>query len=139
MTVQLMVDCEALVSAWLRDNDDVTALIDDHVYTQSPRNSAAKMPYARVTRIGGGGPVIQHPLWLDTARLQVDVFGGAKVFCLQIAETIRAACAQDLPGVHTLGVVTNVDLRDSPAYQPDDTFDPPTPRYRFDMSITTHP
>jgi hypothetical protein len=78
--------------------------------------------------------------WLQTARLQVDVWGGPKAQASLIAETIAAVAARDLVGVHPEGVVTGVDVQTPPTYLPDeDLSDPPAPRYTFDMLVSFFP
>jgi hypothetical protein len=135
----LMPDAERLLSAFLRDHADVRDLVDDRVYSEFPRGSLDKRPFAKI-HILGGPPRLGPMRWLQTARIQVDVWGGPKAQASLVAETIAAACAADLVGTHDDGVVTGVDVETPPAYLPDaDLSDPPTPRYTFDVVVTYHP
>lgn len=132
----MTVDAERLVSAHLRADPTVTALVGDRVYTDLP--ARAVFPLVRLTLIGGA-PVYSEPLFFDEAYLQIDCYGGPKVQARLIADTVRHLLAGSaFRGVHPLGVVTSVrfgDLR----YLPDDAFEPPKPRYIAEASIFTRP
>lgn len=131
----MLVDAERLLSAWLRDQDEITALVADRVYTAIP--ASPTWPLVRLTRIGGA-PVFSRPLHLDRALIQFDVFGGPKVIAWEIAETCRAALS-DLPNEPTgLGVITGIQFL-SFLYVPDTTYTPARPRYVFDAAVYTHP
>lgn len=134
-----MPDAERLVIMFLLDHADVDALVADRVYSEFPRGGPDKRPFARIRQLGG--PPTPGPMrWLQTARLQVDVWGGPKAQASLIAETIAAAAAAELVGEHADGVVTAVDVETPPTYLPDaDLSDPPTPRYTFDMLVTYRP
>lgn len=135
----LTPDTEQLVSAFLRDDPDVAALLGDHVYTVLPVHETLKVPFARITLIGGPRTPIMRPRWLVSNRLQIDVWAQPKKAARTMAETMAAALAARLVGAHTLGAVTAVDL-DQPSYLPDsDLSDPATPRYFFQAVVTVHP
>lgn len=136
--VALLPDPERMLSAYLREHDDVAALVDDRVYTVMPRDTPAKVPFVRLRWIGG--PTRPGPMrWLRTARIQVDVWGKLKNQASLIAETVAAAISGGMVGTQPDGVVSGVDV-DEPAYNPDaDLSDPPTPRYTFDALVTVHP
>ena len=131
----MLVDVERLVSAWARARPEITAVVDDRVYTAIPADPA--WPLVRLTRIGGA-PVMSRPLHLDRALVQFDVYGGPKVMAHDLAETIRELLADQLVGTHALGVVTAVEFG-SFLYLPDATYAPARPRYMFDAAIFTHP
>lgn len=131
----MTVDVERLISAWLRARPEVAAIVDDRVYTEIPNN--AVFPFMRVTLIGGR-PVYSRPLFLDEALMQIDAFGGPKVIARQLIDLTRAALAADFLGVHAgVGVVTSVTFGEL-AYVPDDTWEPPKPRYAATASVYTH-
>lgn len=131
----MLVDAERLVSAYLRDRDEIAALVADRVYTAIPANPT--WPLVRLTRIGGA-PVFNRPLHLDRALIQCDVFGGPKATAHEIAETCRAALT-DLPSAYSaLGVVTDVQFGTF-AYLPDAAYTPARPRYVFDVAVYLHP
>lgn len=138
MTVTLLPDIERLVSNYLRSNADVTALVGQHVYTVLPKDASAKFPLVRLTRVTGG-PLFSQPLRYDEAHLQVDCWGGSKLVAWQTAATIAAVLAEGgLIGTQAEGVVVNVEvagLQDLP----DDSFDPPQPRWVLDVNVTARP
>lgn len=58
----LLPNTAALISAFLRDQDEVADLVGDRVYTVLPNNKT--FPMVRVTRVGGSaGTRFAH--WLD--------------------------------------------------------------------------
>lgn len=136
MAVELLPDVEALVSAWLRADVDVTGLIGQRVYTDLPARDKT-WPLVRLTR-AGGAPTMSRPLYADRAVIQMDVWGGAKATARDIAETIRQRlCSDDFRGTHPEGVVTAVEVGQF-RWLPDTTFDPPKPRYIFDLTVSVH-
>lgn len=135
MAVTLLPDIEQLLSAFLRDQAEVTALVGQRVYTALPTSTT--FPAVRLTRFGGA-PVRQRPVHLDAADIQLDAFGGPKATALEIAETCRAVIWHRLPGEHAEGIVTGVDLG-ALAYSPDDTYTPAKPRYLFTATVYAHP
>lgn len=132
----MTVDAERLLSAYLRGQASVTALVGDRVYTDLP--SRATFPLVRLT-LTGGQPVYSYPLFLDEAAIQIDCYGGPKVQARLLADTVRSLMASsDFTGVHDLGVVTSVRFG-SLHYLPDDAFEPPKPRYIAEASIFSRP
>jgi hypothetical protein len=135
LTVQLLPDVEKLVIQFLLDQAEVTDICDTEIYSVLPKEK--DWPALRVTRFGGV-PVLQRPLYLDAATLQIDAFGGPKRQAWLLAETCRAVMADRLPGSHDEGQVTNVAFG-ALAYVPDVTFEPAKPRYLFTVTVTVHP
>jgi len=129
------VDVERLLSSWLRARPEVIAVVEDRVYTEIPGH--AVFPFLRVTLIGGR-PVYSRPLFLDEALIQIDAYGGPKVLARQLIDLTRAAMATEFLGDHPgVGVVTSVVFGEL-AYIPDDTWEPPKPRYAATTSVYTH-
>lgn len=132
----MTVDAERLLSAFLRGQPEITALVADRVYTDLP--SRATFPLIRLTLIGGQ-PLYSLPLHIDEAFIQLDCYGGPKVQARLIADTVRSLMAEEaFRSRHDQGVVVNVEFGQL-AYIPDDTFDPPKPRYVVEVSLLTHP
>lgn len=132
-----LVDVEALVSQYLRAQSEVTAYVGQRVYTVMPDDKT--FPLVRLTRIGGA-PKMSRPLHVDSAHLQIDVFGGPKATALDTVNAIREELAKlvDEDPVQPLGVVCGV--RFGPlAYLPDEAFEPPKPRYALDVTVTVRP
>lgn len=141
MPLDLLPDAEALVSAFLRDQAELAALVDDRVYTVIPRldkgEAEWRFPLVRVSRYGGA-PAFAQPLWIDQPTMQVDAFGGPKATAHDIASTCQALLDLRLIGRHDLGVVSDV-VFGSKSYVPDPGFDPARPRYLFTFTATMHP
>lgn len=134
-SLRLLPNVEALVSTYLQDHPDVTAVVGDRVYTVIPTKPT--WPLIRVHQYYDE-PASQLPLHQVASYLQVDGFGGSKVQAWRAAETARAALAADLVGIHGEGVVTGVDVRGL-ADDPDDSYSPAKPRFRFSAVIYAHP
>lgn len=134
MTVELLPDVEALVSAYLRARSEITTLVAQRVYTALP--SEPTWPLVRLTRIGGI-PVMSRPLRLDAATIQVDCYGGPKALAWEIAETCRAVLAESDRAVHSEGYVTGVQFGPM-NYLPDREYSPAKPRYTFDVDVFVH-
>jgi hypothetical protein len=137
VTEQLVMlpNVEALVSAFLRDQAEVTALVDDRVYTALPKG--VEFPAVRVVQYDD----VKHtrrPLWVVHALLQIDCWGGSKHDAWQTAATVQGVLAARLAGVHDLGVVTGVDVGGL-ADTPDQDFEPAKPRWTFTATVFAHP
>lgn len=132
-----LVDVEALVSAYLRAQSELTALVGQRVYTALPKD--VTFPCVRLVRIGGA-PVMSRPLYVDAARLQVDVFGGSKATAFDTIDVVREELAKmvDEDPVQPEGVVCGVKFGPL-AYLPDESYEPAKPRYTQDVVVTVRP
>lgn len=128
-------DTEAMVSSFLRSRSEVTTLVAQRVFGELPKEPS--YPAVRITRVAGS-PVTDTHLSLDAPLLQLDVFGGTKAQARTIAATCMAVIAELPLTVVDGGYVTGVRFG-SLAYQPDDAFSPPKPRYRFDVTVFARP
>lgn len=141
MTLVLLPDVEQIVSAFLRAQPEVVALVADRVFTDLPADKT--YPLVRVVRVAGA-PSPRWPAWRDEADLQFDCWGGTKRQALVLARTVEAALVQRAPNhVHAGGGVV-VDARTSSlAWAPDPdaaaTSGSARPRYVLTVSIATHP
>ena len=134
----------ALVVAFLKADPDVAALVGSRI--EAVNLTTETRPCVRVTRYGGmpavGGAWQPAPILLDTANLQIDVWGRTNKEAGDTAALLRAALGQRLPGTHNVagitGTVTRVQFG-TYADDPDDVYDPPWPRVRFDTTITYKP
>lgn len=131
----LLPNVEGLVSTFLGAHVDVVALAGGRVYTVIP--NAPTWPLVRVHQ-WDDRPTVQPPLHHVATSLQIDVVGGSKIQAWRLAETCRAALAAGLPGIHDEGVVTGVDVAGL-ADDPDDSYSPAKPRFRFDAVVYSHP
>lgn len=136
--MNLLPNTAAIVSRFLRDQPEVTALVDERVYTILPNSKT--YPLVRVTR-AGGAPGTEFAYWLDAPLLQVDVWADTTAAAFDVTETCRAVLVQRLTGVHTFtgvsGVVTSVAAGGiTEGFDPDN---PQKARDRFDVVVHAHP
>jgi Protein of unknown function (DUF3168) len=130
------VDAERLTAAWLRARPDIMAIVEDRVVTVVPNRAVT--PFLKVTQIAGS-PRYSRPLFLDEAYLQIDAYGGPKALARQLIDITRDALANEFVGDHPgVGVVTCVNFGDL-SYIPDDTYEPPQPRWIAMASVYTRP
>ena len=134
--LHLPPNMEALVSAFLRDQDEMTDLVDDRVYTALP--AGVEFPCVRVVQIID--VPAGSPLWAVGFDIQVEGFGGSKADAWRIANTARALLsAERFIGTHDgFGVVNGVDpgsLMDLP----DEDYEPNKPRWLFTSTIYGRP
>lgn len=134
----VMPNTARLVSEFLRDQSELSTLVEERIYTKLPATKA--YPLMQVRRIGGS-PRIGHVHWLEDVLLQIDAWGGPAEQAFTLAETARAALMQRLAGSHdgdVTAVVTRVTVggitEDS-----DDTEPKARPHARFDAVVTVHP
>jgi len=130
--LELLPDAEQLVSAYLRANARIAALVQDRVYTVFPQD-AGPAPLLLVQRVGGEPPFSQ-PLVLDIAQLQVDAYGGPKKAAYTLSATARAVLTELEGQARPEGVVPSVRFGSS-SYLADETFTPPRPRFIFDVAV----
>ena len=133
------VDVEALVSQFLRSRAEVIALVGDRVYTDLPHQRV--YPLVLITRFGGGF-IINRPLWLDEAALQLDCFGGTHRQSWNLMATCLELLHNKMLGQFDEGVVTGV-ITDNAFYNPqEDFFDErghARPRFTANVTVLTHP
>ena len=99
---------EALVSAFLRDQPEMTDLVGDRIYTAIPKD--ATFPLVRVMQLLD--TPAGAPLYSVAFEMQVEAFGGSKAQAWQIASTARALIDARLLGDYPgLGVVNGSDRK----------------------------
>lgn len=126
-------DPERIISDFLRSQAEVQAAVGDRVYTVMPRDK--EFPLITLSRWSGFAPHAE-PIAVDMADVQFSVYGDRKKQAQDIAQLVRAILAQRLPaGDSTEGWVTSSQTNDV-RYLPDDTVDPPKPRYLFSARLT---
>lgn len=134
MAVHVLPDAEKLVIDWALATDEVNDLVNGRIYSALPENPT--WPAIRIVRFGG--PVGESLRWLDTASMQVDVWGGPKATARLVCDTFLAYASAQLVGQHALGVVTAVRTA-GPRWEPDASYTPARPRYIGEMAVTFHP
>jgi hypothetical protein len=142
MTAPLLnpiVDVEALVSSFLRAQPEVTTLCGDRVYTDMPHDRV--YPLVLVTRIGGAF-VINHPLWLDRASIQLDTYGGTKKQAFTLLDACLSTMAARIVYRHEQGNCTGIEV-DQLFYNPEpDSTDEQghaRPRFTVAANVLAHP
>lgn len=135
MTVTLLPDSEALLSQFLRDQDEIEALVGDRVYTVIPNEPT--WPLLKLTRVAGA-PVLSRPLRIDAPTLQLDAYANTKAAAHTLMATARAVIAERIEGVHSLGVVSGA-IFGSMSWLPDPSYSPARARFTGDVTLTVHP
>jgi hypothetical protein len=138
--VTLLPDVEAITSAYLRSNADVTGLVGQRVYTQMPKKPVENnlFPLVLISQFNDSLTAPPMPYWV-TSRIQFSCYGGATKMAWTVATTIRVLLLTDFIGAHSGGVVTVSDasgLQDLPDASIGDS---PQPRWIFDATITARP
>lgn len=129
-------DAEALLSQFLRDQDEIDEAINKRVYTAIPAKPT--WPLVIITRVAGA-PILSRPLVLDNPTIQIDAYGGSKKDAHDLIELVRRIIAVRIQGVHEdLGNVTGYQFG-SMSYLPDDSYAPSRPRYVADVQLFTKP
>lgn len=135
----LLVDVEALVTGFLRGQQEVSALTAERIYAQLPNERT--YPLIVLTRTGGG-PRYKHPMYLDQAEITVAFLAKRQKDAWSLMSTACSALALRLVGAHSQGKVTDFIVT-SIAYDPYvDAADPQglgLPRYLVTTTVTTHP
>lgn len=132
----LLPDVEAIVIDYLMSHTDVSAIVDDRVYTDIPEGPTYQ--FLTVLRIAGRPR--PQPRWIDQAHLQIGAWGDDVNFSREdvrdLCETAVAAL-HELVGNTPLGVVTAVEDILGPRSLPD----PETswPRFMAEVLVTAHP
>ena len=134
-----IVDVEQLLATFLRAQTEVTDLVGDRVYTDLPHDRT--YPLVLVQRIGGNH-VVQVPMWLDSALVQFDVYGGTHKQAFALMSVCISVIAERAIRAHPEGCVTGV-TSDSIAYNPEEDFVDPQgharPRYTTTVNVLVHP
>lgn len=131
----LMPNVESMLTAYLQSQADIVALIGERSYTELPHNVV--FPAIRVTQYNDL-KVTVRPLWVVTAYVQLDAFGGTKNQAWTLASTAQSAIAA-MEGLVLPGGVVSAANVGGMSDQPDTDYEPAKPRFRVDFSITVHP
>lgn len=129
--VATLVDCEAITIAYLKADTTLLSLVAARVGV----DINATYPFIRLFRIAG---TPDRELWADHARIQVEAWGRTRTEASHIARRTFESL-QAMRGVRTGGVVTGVRPLGGIHPQFDPTYDPPQPRFIFDVEVTAHP
>lgn len=137
MSLRLLPYTLQLLSEFLRDQDEITALVGEDVYTVFPAKFDS-WPAVRLTHFNST-PITQHPLWLVMDSIQVEAFGGPQKTASTIARTCMAVMDLRLATTaHAEGVVTGVNFFGFRTDH-DPTYQPAKPRSLFVANIFSRP
>lgn len=134
MTTTLLPNVEKLLSAFLRAQPSVIALVGDRVYTRLPEKTV--FPAVQVHQFYT--QFLNRPLWLARYFVQVDAWADNKAQAWNVSATVMAALGDSLEGVHADGIVNAVSF-DGWTDDPDEIYTPAKPRWRFTALVTGHP
>lgn len=126
---------EALVSAFLRDQPELTDLVDDRIYTAIPKD--ATYPLVRVVQLLD--TPAGAPLYSVAFDMQIEAFGGSKAEAWRIASTARALIDARLLGEYSGFGVVNGSTPGALLDLPDEDFTPAKPRWLFSSTIYGRP
>jgi hypothetical protein len=145
MDLRVMPDAKELVAAYLRDQPEVQALLEDRVYGEIP--DPAVYPLAVLTVVPSAGQAVRERL--DEVHLQVDAWsmlreeGGSPEEAQAIAAVLRAAILAEerITGAQPVAVPIAVVQGTRDVMGPQELPDPVTarPRYLFEVAIFLHP
>ena len=127
LAVQTLPDVERELVALLRAQPEL-ATLGDRIYTTFPAQQKGS-PATLVVRRYGGEPVVGRPLVLDQCTCQLDVYGGRKAEAADLAALVRALLVER----------TSWTVLGAFRYVPDETFEPPRPRYIVDVIVYLRP
>ena len=126
---------EALVSAFLRAQPEMTDLVAARIYTAIPKD--ATYPLVRVVQLLD--TPAGAPLYSVAFEMQVEAFGGTKAQAWQIASTARALIDARLLGDYPGFGVVNGSTPGALLDLPDEDFTPAKPRWLFSSTIYGRP
>lgn len=134
--IRVMPDPVLITIQYLRTISEVTSLVPANRILSALPPQNLTYPYILVSW-GAGRGIARGTI--DQPSMQIDVVGGSKELCGQIARTVRAsiwAIANDVVGA---GVLASGEDMTAPQWMPDTTTTPPLSRYVARYSITIHP
>lgn len=129
-------DAEALLSQFLRAQEELVDEIGDRVYTVIPKNPT--WPLVRLFRVGGT-PRLSRPLVVDQPLIQLEAYGGTKQQAHDLIELARSLIAARIEGVHDdVGNVCGYGFGNL-SWLPDNSYTPSRARYVADVELTLKP
>lgn len=132
--ITVLPDAELAVIQYLRSRTEVTSLVPaDRITTTRPPSPT--YPLVTVMRIGGLATAWQQ---IDEPALQVDVVGGTRHQCQEIARTVRAALLAIRNDTVSEGVLASASEEVGPQYLADNVVVPPLPRFVARYQVRLH-
>lgn len=131
--LSILPDGVLAIQQYLKGIPGVTELISaTKIVSELP--SAPVYPYVIVQWAGGLG----HWPAMDEPAIQIDVIGGSKFACGQLARTVRAAIWAIANDVVAEGVLASGWEEVAPSWIPDTVPVPPLPRYVARYRVLMH-
>jgi hypothetical protein len=134
-----VINVELILSAFLRAQPEVTALVEDRIYTDLPHTRT--YPLVVFSRTGGGYTTKQ-PYWLESAEITLEAWGGTHKQAQLIASTCLDVMSARLRGRYPEGSVTGL-AETALAYEPEvdlsDDSGHSRPRYVLTANVLAHP
>lgn len=131
--VVVLPDAVVVVRAYLLSRAEVTAVVSSRISSQFPGTPV--YPLATVQRFGG----VSTERRLDSASIQVDVWGSDEASASTAARTIHGALVAAKNYVHSSGVLLGCSEELGLSWQPDTNYPTPQPRFVFSVAAHLHP
>lgn len=132
--INVLPDAEMAIIEYLRSRTEVTSLVPAARITTT-RPPTPTYPLVTVMRIGGTATAWQQ---IDEPALQIDVIGGSRYQCQQIARTIRACILAIRNDTVAEGVLVTGTEEVGPQWLPDQVVVPPLPRFVARYRVFIH-
>lgn len=133
-----LVDVEQLLTGFLRDQDEIAALVSGRVYANLPTDRV--YPLIVLSRTGGA-PRMQ-PTWLDEAEITAAFLAKRQKDAWSLMATALSCLTLRVTGRWPQGAVTSLEITNL-TYDPyPDATDPAglgLPRYLATLAVITHP
>ena len=131
--VNLQPDAELALIQFLRSRTEITSLVPaDRITTTRP--SEPTYPLVLVMRIGG----LANNWQIDEPAFQVEVIGGSRYQCQQIARTIKACILAIRNDVTSEAVLVSGSEEVGVQWIPDSLVVPPLPRFVARYQVLMH-
>jgi len=132
--VNVLPDAELAIIQFLRSRSEVTALVPSaRITTVLPPQPT--YPHVTLMRMGGDSIARGN---IDDSAVQIDVWGGSRYACQQIARTIRACVLAIANDTVAEGTLVSGFEETAPQWLPDDVVVPPLPRFVARYRVLLH-
>lgn len=131
MPLRLIPSVELLAGDYLRGHASITALVGTRVGTEVPNPNGLQ-----ITLVTGTELVPTH---FDEQIIDVAAWDATKGAADLLIRTARAVLLEASSVSHVRGVVTHVRTVTTPRWLPDDSVNPPRPRYIATFGVFVHP
>lgn len=132
--ITVLPDSELALIQYLRSKTELTALVPaERITTALPPQPT--YPVVLIQRIGGQALAWQR---LDEPAYQVDVVGGSRYQCQQIARTVRACILAIFNDVVSEATLSSASEEVALQWMPDDVVVPPLSRFTARYRVILH-